>query len=253
MTIYLDLVFLMNFFGDFLCLCLTSGIYRRTPLWRRALAAAIGGIYGAAAVLPGLGFLGSLPVKAVAGVMIANAAYLPAGLVETARAACVFVISSMLLCGGAELFLKYDGQPALVLTLLGIACLLWCALAALRSRIYARHMSCVLCFKKKKVRTYGFYDSGNRLIAGENGSRVIVADSSMLAKLLGEGAALTNMTEWVNEDEILHIPFGGAAGGVLLGLRLDYATVGGRRYDDVILGITPNRMEEKLVLHSTMV
>lgn len=253
MTVYIDLVFLMNFFGDFLCLCLTSCVYRRIPPGRRILSAMLGGIYGAAAVLPPLSFLGSTPAKLAAGVIIAAAAYLPAGFFEIIRAACVFIISSMLLCGGTELIWKRNGQTTLILTLLGIAALTICALAALRSGIYARHMSCVLCYKNKKIHTYGFYDSGNRLIAGENGCRVIVADSSILQKLFGDGACIANISEWTDASELLHIPFGGAAGGILLGLRLDAAIVGGRRYDDVILGIAQNHLEEKIVLHSTMV
>ena len=253
MRIYIDLVFLANFFGDFLCLCLTSAVYRRISLPRRLAAAVIGGLYGAAAVLPHMGFLGLLPVKAAAAVFIAACAYLPAPPAEALRAAAVFVISSMLLCGGAEFILSNGGGGTVILTVFGAACLLCCALTALRSRIYSRYLPCEICYHKKKLRSCGFYDSGNRLILNETGMRVIVADERVLEKLFGTGACAANLAEWVGSEEILRIPFYGAAGGELVGLKLDYAKVCGRRYDDVALGICENKLPDRIILHSTMV
>ena len=251
--IYIDLVFSVNFLGDFLCLCLTSAAYRRITLPRRLIAAVIGGLYGAAAVLPHMEFLGLLPVKAAAAVFVAACAYLPAPPPEILRASAVFVISSMLLCGGAEFILACGGGSAVILTVFGVACLLCCALTAFKSRIYSRYLPCEICYHKKKLRSCGFYDSGNRLILSENGMRVIVADERVLEKLFGTGACAANIAEWVGTEEILRIPFYGASGGELVGLKLDYAKVCGRRYDDVVLGICENKLPDRIILHSTMV
>lgn len=252
MTIYIDLVFMTNFIGDFLCLWLASAVYRRIPVWRRIISAGVGGIYGAAAVLPGMGWLGLPAVKFAAAIIVAASAYLPARPAELARVTAVFLLSSMLLCGGVEMAAAAGaGQIRLVLTLFGAACLLCCVLSVVKTRIYSRYLTCELCCGGRKVRTCGFYDSGNRLLFGENGSRVIVADERILKKLFSESATAANLGEWT--DNVLHIPFSGAAGGVMYGVKLDYVKIDGRRYDDVVLAVSQNHLEDGLVLHSTMV
>lgn len=49
--VYVDLLFLINFSMDYICLYITIKIlHRKTKLWRMLLAAAVGGIYSVAAV-----------------------------------------------------------------------------------------------------------------------------------------------------------------------------------------------------------
>ncbi len=253
MIIYLDLIFLSNFFGDYLCLCLTNIIYAKIPLWRRLLSATAGGIYGVIVCLPHTAFLSSLPAKAVAGVILAVICYAPARTFSIIRAAGVIIISSMLLCGGCELIAAKQTQLSIMLSLFASACLIYCSAAWLRSQVYARHLGCTLCRNGKKLHISGFYDSGNRLCFGSESNRVIVADERVLKSLINKDASLSNLREWLSESEILQIPFSGAAGGTLVGITLDYAKIDGRRYDDVVLGICENRIDEKIILHSTMV
>ncbi len=253
MTVYIDLVFLINFFGDFLCLWLSSTVYRRIPLWRRITAAVLGGLYGVAAVLPEFWFMSSFVAKLLGAAAIAALAYLPAGTKEILRAAAVFCMSAMLLSGGVELAGTNAGICRMLLTVFGTACLILCGLSLIKSRIYSRYLPSELCFCGRKIRANGFYDSGNRLIVGDNGASVIIADERALKKLVSPDATPSNISEWADINKIVSIPFSGAAGGVMLGIKLDYAKIDGRRYDDVILGISENRLADSIVLHSTMI
>lgn len=252
MKIYIDLIFLVNFIGDFLCLWLASALTRRISFVRMLIAAAVGGIFGVAAVLPGLGALSSIVARTVFAALITVCACAPAPWKELLKSAAVFVISSMALCGGAE-FIGAKNEYSAAAAVLGMALLLGCALSMLRAGIYARHLSCEICIDGKKLRTYGFYDSGNRLVYGEKGERVIVADERLIKRMYGDGASLANITEWIDAGRLCRIAFVSAESGEMEGIRLDYARVGGIRYDDVILGICGGRLQDNIVLHSTMI
>lgn len=249
MKVYLDLVFAANFLGDFLCLALTGSLYMKSSLLRIAAASFLGGIYGTVCVLPGFGFLSSLPAKAFAGFLLTAAAYAPVPFRQLARLWVTFIISSMLLCGAADFIIGRTPAAHAFFAVLFCACVLYCLFTVFKNRICSKYLACELCFGGKKVKACGFYDSGNRLGYDHNAMRVIVADESILKQLCGENACLLNLCEWTDTVEL---PFSGAAGGVLTGIRLDYVKVGGSVYRDVILGISAGPLPEKLILHCTM-
>lgn len=244
MIIYADVVFLANFFGDYLCLWLCSALYRRIPVWRRALAATLGGLYGVAAAVAGIELLGNLWAKVVFAIPIGAAAYMPAKLREIARGTMAFCVASFLLSGAVELVGISGGALRTMLAVFGSACILLCIISVLKSRIYARYMPCELSCDGKRIRYTGFYDSGNRLISGKDGERVIVADERLMKKLFPSPPA---------PERVIDIPFSSCASGVMKGIKLDYAKIDGRRYDDVVLAISDTQLADGLVLHSTMV
>lgn len=243
-TVYADLIFVANFFGDFLCLWLCSALYRRIPVWRRIVAAALGGLYGAVAAISGLEFLSSLWAKVIFAIPIGAVAYMPAPPKEIVRSVAAFCISSFFLSGAVELVGVSGGAVRTMLAVFGSACIIICFISLMKSRIYARYMSCELSFDGRKVRYTGFYDSGNRLISGKDGERVIIADERLLKKLFPSPPA---------PERVIDIPFVSCASGMMKGIKLDYAKIDGRIYDDVVLAISETRLADGLILHSTMV
>ncbi|MBS7298508.1 MAG: sigma-E processing peptidase SpoIIGA [Eubacteriales bacterium] len=244
---------MINFLGDYLCLWLSSTVYRRISAGRRILSAFLGGIYGVAAVMPHMSFLTSIACKLLGAAILAAVAYFPTRGKEILRAAGAFVMSAMLLCGGCEFAQSNLGLCRMLLTVFGTACLLVCGLSLIKSRIYSRYLPCELCFCGKKLCINGFYDSGNRLTWGEDGIGVIIADERILKKLISPEITASAMTEWVENQRLTTVSFGGAAGGVMRGIILDYAKIHGRRYDGIILAISENKLADSLVLHSTMI
>ena len=89
MKIYIDLIFLVNFIGDFLCLWLASALTRRIPFVRMLIAAAVGGIFGVAAALPGLGALSSIVARTVFAAFITVCACAPAPWKELLKSATI--------------------------------------------------------------------------------------------------------------------------------------------------------------------
>ncbi len=60
MYLYLDVVAILNFLVDFLLILGTNRLTGFPPeYWRSAAAAGLGGVYGAACLLPGFSFLGN--------------------------------------------------------------------------------------------------------------------------------------------------------------------------------------------------
>ncbi len=252
MIVYADLVFLINFFGDFLCLWLLSEAEAKIPLWRRIIVAGLGGIYGLLCTYPPLFWLEGIVCKVLCALLMVTAAYIPTKPRSLFRATAMLFMSSMLLAGGAEL-VGAKSLFRILLAIFGTACLAVCALSLVRSRIYAKYMPCTLCLFGKKLHMIGFYDSGNRLFLKNNERAVIVCDERVLKKLVAEEANAKNLYEWINSDRFAVVPFSGAAGGTMQGIVLDYATVGTKRYDDVVLAVSESALQDKLILHSIMV
>ena len=250
MTVYADLIFFAEFFGDFLCLTLAGSIAAPVSLPRRIFAAGLGAVYGVLAALPGMWLLHTMAAKAAVCALLAAAAFAPCDRRTLLRGAVCFVLSSMLLSGGAQLLAVRGGIFPLAAALLGVACITLCALSALRGRIFARYIPCILRLGKKNVHTCGFYDSGNKLYADSDGRRVIVADERILKRFFGDGVTAANMSEFADTVEV---SYGGVNAGTLRGIRLDCAYVGARRYNDVILAVSGKKIEDRVILHSTMV
>lgn len=253
MIIYADLVFFVNFFGDFLCLWLVSAAEGRISLWRRIAAAAFGGIYGLLCTHPSLHIIGGISGKIAAAALMILIAYVPISGKSLFRGTAVLFMSSMLLSGGVELVGVNGSILRIMLAAFGTACLVTGGISLIRSRIYARYLPCELCFSGKKARFLGFYDSGNRLISGEGASAVIVGDERILKKLISPEATCKNLFEWADSDKVVTVPFTGAASGVMYGIILDYARIDSRRFDDVVLALSETELADRIVLHSTMV
>ncbi len=76
--VYADIFFLVNFLFDFSLLYLAGRLGRAAIRGRRlCLAAAVGGAYSIASILPDLAFLMSLPVELLVGVLMVAVAYPP--------------------------------------------------------------------------------------------------------------------------------------------------------------------------------
>ncbi len=248
MIIYADIVFLVNFFGDFLCLWLLSEICGKIPVWRRLLGAAFGGLFGVLCVCLELS---GFSARLLGAVLITAACSLPLKIKAFLKNTVIFFFSSMLLAGGAELA-GVNGRFRIMLALLATACLLVGALSIIRSKIYAKYLPCELCFNNKKAHFLGFYDSGNRLVSGEGGQIAVVGDERVLKGLISKEACAENLSEWIEGEKIVQVPFCGAASGMMKGIVLDYLKVGDRRYERVILAVSEGELRDKLVLHSIM-
>lgn len=211
MRVYLDAVIVLNFLVDFLLLLGTNRL-SGFPLsaGRAAAAAALGGFYGGACLLPGFRFLGNTLWRVVALALMGVIAF---GWNRSALRRCIlFALLSMAL-GGIAIGL---GSGNFISLLMSAAAVCMMCVVGFRGKVGDReYVPVVLTYRNKKVSIMALRDTGNTLTDPVTGQSVLVAGPEAAQALLG----LTKHQ--------LHDPVGTLAEGIIPGLRLiPYRSVG---------------------------
>lgn len=211
MRIYVDLVAMLNFLVDFLLILGTNRLTGFPPdFGRSAVAAALGGIYGGACLLPGFSFLGNLLWRSTALCAIAVIAF---GCNRSAlHRSGVFVLLSMALGGIAAAM----GQGSIWLLLLS-AVFMWllCRIGFRGSIGQRTYIPVTLNWEGRSMTVIALQDTGNTLHDPLTGEQVFVAGADVGIKLLG-----------LTAHQLRH-PIETVAAGAVPGMRLiPYHTVG---------------------------
>lgn len=208
MTVYLDLVVILNFLVDFLLLLGTNRLAGYPPsLSRAAGAAALGGVYGGVCLLPGFAFLGKLFWRLVSLAVMSLIAF---GCSRSAlRRGVLFSLLSMAL-GGIALGLE-GGFWSLVLS---AGCLTAMCVLGFRGQAGRKQFVQVkICRAGREAQLLALQDTGNTLRDPVTGQPVLVVGADI-------ACYLTELTR-----EQLRRPL--EAVGAIPGLRLiPYHTVG---------------------------
>lgn len=170
MTVYLDLVVLLNFLVDFLLLMGANRLTGHPPGWKRcAMGAGVGSIYGAVCLIPGCYFLGNLLWRTVC---LAGMAVIAYGWQWSAfRRGMVFVLLSMAL-GGMALGIGEGNFPSLILAAVGVALL--CSLGIKTPLGTQKYLPVELTWKNQTIKLMALVDTGNTLRDPITGSSVLV-------------------------------------------------------------------------------
>lgn len=228
MTVYLDLVVLLNFLVDFLLLLGTNRMLGfRGQALRCALGAALGGVYAGACMLHGFRFLGNAFWRFCVLGLMALCAF---GLDKSAwKKSGAFLLLSMALGGIAVCFGRRD-VPALVLAAGGIWLL--CRLGGNGGGRVCVPLS--LTYGGKTVAMTALRDSGNGLRDPITGEPVFVIGAEAARELTGlTKSQLSSPLETLAARPVPGlrlIPYRAVGGGgMLLGLRMEEVTVDGRK------------------------
>ena len=210
MTVYLDLVVLLNFLVDTLLLMGTNRLTGFPPgVKRAALAGAAGGVYAGICMLPGWVFLGNLLWRAVFLCVLASIAF---GWNRSAIRRCgIFVLLSMAL-GGIALGLEQGDFGTLILAAAAVAIL--CGMTVHSPLGMQKYQPVELKWNGQHLCLTALIDTGNTLRDPVTGASVLVVGADVAGKL---GIS----------REILHDPVTAIAAGKLPGARLiPYRAVG---------------------------
>lgn len=242
MTVYLDLVILLNFLVDFLLLLGTNRLagHPAGPV-RAAAASVLGGIYGGACLIPGFRFLGNLLWRLVSLGLMGVIAF---GLDRSTLRRCVlFVLLSMAL-GGIALGLGSGNFRALVGAAAGVAALCF---VGFQGKAGARqYIPVALTHGDRQVRFLALYDTGNTLRDPLTGRPVLVAGERI-------GQELANLTKEdmknpaaavMNHPGLRLIPYRvvGNDRGMLLAVHVRQARIGDRN-QNVLVAFAPEGLE----------
>lgn len=211
MTVYLDVVMLLNFLVDLLLLLGTNRLLGFPNDFRRSMAAAgVGGVYGGVCLLPQMYFLGNLLWRCASLLLICAIAF---GVSISALRRCgMFVLLSMAL-GGIALGLGDGGVGSLLAAVLGVGAL--CFVGFKHRPGSVSYVPVELSYGGKSLRLTALCDTGNTLQDPVTGASVLVVDADVAYRLTG----LTR--------EQLQSPVTAISMALLPGLRLiPYRSVG---------------------------
>ena len=181
MAVYLDVVAALNFAVDFLLLLGTNRLCGYPPGWgRAALAAAVGGIYGGACLLPGFQFLGSMLWRIVILAVISCIAF--GFCFSTLRRGMVFLLLSMAL-GGLAMGVGNGGFGSLVAAVAGITVM--CALGFRDKLGSVSYVPVFLSYGGKSLNLTALCDTGNTLRDPVTGRSVLVVGADVAQQLTG--------------------------------------------------------------------
>ena len=231
MTVYLDLVLLLNFTVDLLLLLGTNRLCGFSPgLARASWASALGAVYAAVCILPRFSFLGSSFWRLIFLGLMGVTAF---GMNKSAwKRTGIFVLLSMAM-GGIALGMGKSDIPVLMLSALGVGLL---------SRIGfggsvggKEYIPITVTEVDRTVSVIALKDTGNSLRDPITGEQVLILGPEGAMRLLG-----------ISPQELLHpletlvtnggkglrlIPYSavGQSGSMLLAKRFDNVKLGERR------------------------
>lgn len=236
MTVYLDLVVMLNFLVDFLLLIGTNRLCGfPIRIGRMLAAAALGGIYAGMCMLPGFRFLGNLLWRLVSLVLITVIAF---GWNRSAvRRGVLFVLLSMAL-GGIALGLGDGGFGMLLAAAAGV-CLM--CLIGFRGRAGEREYVTVKLTHGSKTRALtALRDTGNTLTDPITGESVLVVGAEIAEELFGLTqkdlqAPVETMASWgISGMRLIPYRAVGQPAGMLLGVRMDEVVIGKQKYGGIV-------------------
>lgn len=236
MTVYLDLVMVLNFLVDFLLLLGTNRLsgFPVQP-WRCAGAALVGAVYSGACLLPGFRFLGNLLWRCVSLCLMGVMAFgFDAGALKRGG---VFLLLSMAM-GGIALSLGRGDVLSLVL------CAAFCLLLSLVSfggQVGGReYVPLKIAYEGQSASLIALKDTGNTLRDPVTGERVLVISAEVASRLTG---LTLQQLQHPLETLVFHpvpglrlIPYRsvGNAGGLLLAKRFEDVTIGEKKQSALV-------------------
>lgn len=262
MTVYLDGVWLINGFVDYLLL-VVSGNLTASPIRRRRifLAGALGGIYGVICLLPGWNFLGNLLWRIAAAGVMCLVAFGPGKLLV--RQVVVLFLLTAAFSGVVLLLTEVFSAPAafvggdvyypisvgtLVLTAGGAYGAITWALGRM-----GHHGGDIVPVKLtvggKQAELTALRDTGNTLRDPITGAGVLVADHTILHKLLPK-LSRTDISEPQSLMAAINlcypdlrprlIPYKtvGVAHGMLVAIRPEEVKISGRK-ENLLVAFSP--------------
>ena len=272
-VVYADSVFLLNGAMDYVLFLVTARL-AGIPLKRRryALAALLGAFYAVSVFLPGLNFLSAFPAKLAVGVLLALVAFggeekllrlvLLLFAVSCAMAGCVLALGllagSRVPVSNGIFYTDVDAKILLIATTVAYLVLTVVFRAAARHGVGGELLSMTVCVGGRTTRLTALHDNGNSLRDPAGGGAVLVVAPGVLNGVLpgSIGKLLTpellrypaDLLEPLLEaapalrPRLLPYRAVGVPGGLLLTIRAEWVEVGGRRYEDAPVALSPTTL-----------
>lgn len=263
--VYVDMLFFLNLIANYLLLLgagrVAGAILQR---WRIALGAAAGALYAILVFVPGMGWLDLWPCKILSGVLMSLISY--GGERSLLRITALFFGASAGLAGlilATELLgesgltiengVLYSSFDLRLLLLLIAACYF---IMSLFFRRTGRHgirekVQLEIRIKRESIILTALVDSGHTLTDPANNQPVVVADGQCFRSFLPNGIDLFDPVEGMKQCReagvlgVRLVPYRavGVDCGILLAIRADSVSAGGRRLGSLLIALSPTPVD----------
>lgn len=231
MSVYLDLVIVINFLVDLLLLLGTNRLTGYPPgILRCAVSSAVGGLYAGICMLPGFSFLGNTLWRTVFLCVMAVLAFGWNG--SALRRGVLFVFLSMAM-GGIALGIGKNSLFSLIMTALVVVGM--CVLAFRGKLNGQKFVPVELTLGGHKYRLIALLDTGNTLKDPVTGQQVLVVGADVAQRVLGlSSMELSDPIGTIGAGSVPGlrlIPYRavGQSGGMLLCIRFDEVRINGEQ------------------------
>ena len=251
-TVYVDLLFMINFSMDFLCFFITARILSLPmSLPRMLLASALGGIYSDIALFIRLGAIPSLMLDILVCVILCAIAFLKKGNSSSLPLYIIVYFAISMALGGfmtaifnllnkADIPLESGASDGISVWAFAALAAVSGALTLLGGRFFRKksaqtHAEVEVFYAGRRARLSAMIDTGNLLREPISGKPCIVADTSSLSGIIPESlaraaregkiSAIGHLSQ-SDSKNVRIIPIKTALGdGVLIALRAEKVTV----------------------------
>ncbi len=251
-TVYVDLLFMINFSMDFLCFFLCAKLLERKFSLPRVLAAsAIGGVYSDIALFIRLGSFASLAIDIAVCVLMCAVAFYKRGRFSSLLLSVLVYFAISMALGGtmtaifnllnkADLPLSDEGSDGISVWAFAILAIVSALITLIGGRFFKKRTAqkraeVEITYNGKTKTLHGMADSGNLLREPISGRACIIADISTLSDIVPDdvlGAArkkdISAIHRFSDRDakNVRIVPIKTAGGeGVLLALRAESVRV----------------------------
>lgn len=246
MTVYADVLFVVNFLFDAEILILLCKIYsKKIHKIRLIISACLGGVISVFAFYPYLEIFARFPSSIMLPFIMVCVVFCPLDIKDLISRYLSFLAISFILSGAINFF----GLNTVFSLLLPIP--LYFMICLLRKNIKKKKGEVMLEYAGKTIKTEGFFDSGNMLLSG--GLPVVLGSRKIFMELFDCDFSNKNINSLSERFEMRIVPFTSLGKtGTVLGVKLNRIWVDGKEYNDVVLAYAGDKFSDDLVLNSVM-
>lgn len=249
MTIYIDVLFAINFISDFIILLLCDMNFKK-GIFKKIVASIIGSLYACFFVFDLPRIIYSLFGKIVVLIFMCFIAFFPCNVTYLLNKCATFLFISILFCGvfyaGEMLF----QNPYFLYEISDIVWIVCMCTALFISRFAYLKIKKTLYFDKHKLKIFynekcvtlnGMIDTGNSLYDPVSSFPVLIINEKILKELFSPSATKSNLCEFVNPEDFRIIPYKTISeNGVIYGFIPNKLIYEGKKINDIIIAVAPS-------------
>jgi len=245
LSVYIDLVFLINFLFDAEILYILIKIYqKKLVVWRLILGSLMGGIQGVLFFIPYFRLLSVSPIGIILPVIFVLIVLHPLKIGELVFAYIIFLVISFLFSG----IIDFLGIKAIAGLLLVIP--VYAILRLIKNKMKISRSDIKLYYGDKCVSANALYDSGNN--TSYFGTPVIFASKKIFQQFFGED--FQNSVFLSDKKDICMVPYQTIDNtGIMFGIKLNKAVVKDKEYEKIVMAYFEKKINEDVILNVVMI